>query len=449
MDSAERAARLTLIKEKSTQQKQATPASMPNKNTKYDDLDDVRVTLTNVPKIWEDSELSSIKVYDVDRLSPTDIIQHGQAVFKRIEEEKFTTSDVDIILALAVSLLEPGCSLKEPVYILEKPDEGKGNKYKRVNVEASETTARDNLKKAQQLERMREKHSQAKTEAEKLRLESVMKKLESAIATSDSAGDSSSEPVDVANSDEAYVYPYLAAYTLRLYGKTPEAWCDKLELAKKRAATWYNITGGLVENLVISNKQAAFIRESMARKPEVCSTWVLWCAYTENNPSKLSSTSAGMMKYLSTQMYSYTGMHAYSFIVQIQLETGVSFKTLLSELDCPATRSAVREVANVIRRYEVTAAHPKRTTYFRYARVWDPGYFSSIQTSNCKMLAYVVAQVRKSIAGGMSSPTDIFALKGLDEKFIATLDIVADNLYDIIIANTTQDSESGSIWKKK
>ncbi|DBA37192.1 TPA_asm: N [Scutellaria alphacytorhabdovirus 1] len=446
MDSSDKAARLEQIRQKAAATKKNNKTITSSKNTKYDDLDGVIVTLTNAPKVWDDSELANIKTYDVEKLSPADILQHGKSVFKRIEMDQFTTSDVETLLALAVSIMEPGCSMINPIYMLEKPDDSKGNKYKKINVEANASTAETNLEKAQNLERLRGKHSAAKTDAEKKRLESVMKKLEKTIA---SAGSSTDVPVEVADGDDFLVYPYLAAYILRLYGKTPEAWCDRLELAKKRAATWYNISGGITESFVISVKQATFIRESMARKPEICSTWVLWCSYTENNPSQLSSTSAGIIKYLATQMYAYTGMHAYSFIVQIQSETGVSFKTLLSELDCPATRSAVREVADVIRNYEVTALHPKRTTYFRYARVWDPGYFSSIQTSNCKTLAYVVAKVRKSIAGGMSSPTDIFALKGLDDKFIATLDDVADNLYDIIIESTTQDAESGSIWKKK
>ncbi|DAF42441.1 TPA_asm: nucleocapsid [Bacopa monnieri virus 1] len=449
-NSSDRESRLKQLKNKMSTLRVGETSGTVNKtsNSRYDDLDDVRVTLTNAPKVWDDKDLATIKTYDVSQMSPTDIMIHGKAVFERIEGDKFSTSDVDIILALAVSILEPGCSMETPIYILEPPMDKIGNKFKTINVEASESRADENLERARQLERMRGKHSRAKTEADKRRLESILKRLENTISSSDPNEESEDAKLDITNEDEVFMYPYLAAYLLRLYGKTPEAWCDKFDLAKKRAATWYNVTGGIVENVLISAKQATFIREAMARKPEICSTWVLWGAYTENNPEKLSSTSAGMLKYLSTQMYSYTGMHAYSFVIQIQSETGVSFKTLLTELDCPATRVAVREIAGIIRKYEITAAHPNRTSYFRFARVWDPGYFSSVQTTNCKMLAYVVAQVRKSISGGMNSPTDIFALKGLDEKLIADLDVVAGNLYEIIMASTTQDEESGSIWKR-
>ncbi|DAF42284.1 TPA_asm: N [Asclepias syriaca virus 1] len=443
---ADKAARLEEIRKKLNAGASSSKPVQPVKQqeSKYGDLDSVKVTLNNAPKVWNDKDLKSIKIYEVSQLSRDDILRLGNHVFNSIAEGTFTTSDVDIILALAVSLLEPGCDSNNPVYILEPLPEGYGNAFKDVNIARSEARAESLSEAANTLNRLREQHSTAEGESKK-KLAGVISRLEARVASEETQTD-----LPVSNAEDVFIFPYAAAYMMRLYGKTPDVWSEKIELAKRRAATWYDMSEENMEIFSVTSEQAMIIRESMSRKPEIVSTWVMWCAYAENNSSRLAQSSFGMLKYLANQMFAYTAMHAYSFVIQIQAETGVSFKLLLTELDCPATRAGVREIANIIRTYELTEAHPNRKTYFRYARVWDSGYFSSIQTSNCKMLAYVVAKVRKSLSTqGMSNPTDIYALKSLDSKLMGTLDVVADNLYDMIIRNTTEDEESGSIWKKR
>ncbi|WAB68507.1 nucleocapsid protein [Daphne virus 1] len=418
------------------------PASAVKTLPRYDDLETVKVTINNAPKAWDDADLSKIKIYTVRKLKTSEIIRLGKSVFDRIEQETFTTSDVDIILSLAVSILEPGCDPNKPTYILTELPASMGSRFKEVVTSISESRNESLSSAMASVAKLRSRLENEPDEERKAVIQAAMEKIEGKMA------EMGEDDVPIDDLRSAFIYPFLAAYILRLYAKTPDSWTDKMSLAKQRAATWYDIQLDLLNEISISKVQAGLIREALARKPEICSTWVMLCAHAENNPKHLSVSSLGILKYMALQMFAYTAMHAYSFVVQIQAETGVSFKILLSELDCPATRSGVREIANIIRRYELTEAHPNRKTYFRYARVWDPGYFSHVQTSNCKMLAYVAGKVLGSLSSkGMTNPTDVYALKGLDVKLISTLDQVSDNLYNLLIKSTTNDEESGSSWK--
>ncbi|AJG39174.1 nucleocapsid [Wuhan Insect virus 4] len=414
---------------------------------KYHDLAETRVSLKSTPKDWKDEDIKNVNIYGVKQLSISEIVRLGSNVFESISKSQFTSSHVDILLSLAVSLLEPGSTAETEKYVLIPLPSTVGNPIKNVSITASEAKSKEVSLFETRLKAARRNYETA-DESKKEKLAGMIEQLEADIATSQSSTKGAEKEVKPSNAEDAFVYSYMAAYFLRLYNKTSEAVVTKLEVAKKRAATWYDLPSNALDEIDLSADQASIIREAMSKKPEINKTWVLWCAYNENENKNLSQNAIGMLRYLAIQMFAYTSMHAYSFVVQMQTETGVSFRDILTELCCSATRAGVDQIAKILREYELTEGHPDRKTYFRYARVWDSGYFTSLQTSNCKMLAYVAAKTMKNLSStNMSDPTEIFALQSVSEKMRSTLDGVADNLYDILMAKMTQDSDAGNSWK--
>ncbi|DBA37111.1 TPA_asm: N [Pinellia alphacytorhabdovirus 1] len=426
----------------------ASKAPVPKStNTAYDDLEKITVSLRNTPKVWDDNHMETINILGFTRQEPADIIHLGKAVFSSISTGTFLSSDVDALVNLAISIIKPDSRTVENAHMLIPLPEKIGHVVHTPTVDAGSGVESARKKAESKIASVRRTIPSASAEA-RVKLEALVKKLESDLnnmGTTESP-DNTTQGVQV---EEAFAYAYLAAYCMRLPGKTPSSWVEKLETAKRRFANWYDHRSAFLESFTISEDHASALKDALARKQEWISTWIVWVAYNESENKDMNPNAKGMLRYLATQMYSYTALHAYSYIVQIQSESGVSFKVLLSQLDCPATRSAVREVANIIRKYEITEAHPERKTYFRYARVWDSGYFSSLQTSQCKILARVAGRTQQMLSSKAdgSDPTGAYALKNMDPKLIKTLDEVSDRLFEVIMEATTNDEQSGGIWK--
>ncbi|DBA37207.1 TPA_asm: N [Triticum alphacytorhabdovirus 1] len=413
------------------------------KSNEYDDLDKVTVSLRNTPKVWSDDHLKQINIIKFEHQTAESIIHLGQSAFASIRDGTFLSSDIDVLVNLAISLIKPESRTGNDIYVLNSPPEGYGKIIDTPTVEAGsgvETTRKVTERKLASINRT---IAQAKGESLE-KLQAAKEKLEKQLTDETPA-----DPPQGVRTEEAYAYAYLAAYCMRLPGKTPNSWVDKLDVAKRRFTNWYDHTSTFLTNFTMTEDAASKLKDALARKQEWVSTWIMWISYNESENKDLNPNTGGMLKYLATQMYSYTALHAYSYIVQIQSESGISFKILLSQLDCPATRSAVKEVANIIRNYEVTEAHPDRKTYFRYARVWDAGYFSSLQTSQCKILARVAGRTQQMLSSKAdgSDPTGAYALKNMDPKLIESLDAVSDRLFEVIMEASTNDDKSGGIWK--
>ncbi|DBA36991.1 TPA_asm: N [Cynara alphacytorhabdovirus 1] len=416
------------------------------KISRFNDLESVTVSLSSKPKPWKDTELKNIKITHVTQLPATEAIAIGIEVVQSLRNQKVSSKVIDQLLSLATSLFSPSSISTTPSHLLKPIPDTVGNKIR--NSECDPTNHNEQMAQqlAEKLKKVKGRIEKASEGEDTTKLRELEAKLNAQLNDLEGVDGSGKE---INNMDDAYAYTYLAAYIMRLAGKTAAAWVDRLEMAKTRFNSWYDCDSTVLDSLDIEVDTAERIREGMARRPDCIATWVLWSAYNENENDRMDQNDTGMLRYLVTQMYSYTGMHSYASIMQLQIEHNVSFKFLLEELNCPVTRKAVYEVADIIRHHEVTEAHPERKTYFRYARVWDSGFFVNLQSKNCAVLGYTVAKARKMLSAStsVSDPTQAYAFKNMDDKIKSSLDVVADKLYEKIMAMATQDKESGSIWR--
>ncbi|XP_011029863.1 PREDICTED: uncharacterized protein LOC105129477 isoform X2 [Populus euphratica] len=157
-------------------------------------------------------------------------------------------------------------------------------------------------------------------------------------------------------------------------------------------------------------------------------------AYNENE-GNIDRRSSSMLDYLAGRVFSYTGMKAYQLTMDIQKSTMCDMSTLLSELKCPLTRQAVLAIEDVLRHEKL----PNQKAYFRYSRVFDPGYFSNLQTKKCPALVYLLAKTYKEISTSTSEASDplsIYGIRNVGDRLKESLDEVAARLVNKISKST-------------
>nr|DBA37200.1 TPA_asm: N [Tolmeia alphacytorhabdovirus 1] len=430
-----------------SQSKPQRPEPKPAKPvvpSEFESLDQIAVG-KRTSEVWSDSHLDKINIYPVKQASATEILSLGETMLKAITSGIANSSIVDICLVLAVSLGKPAEQTFS--HMLKPPTEALGVKLNWVEPDVTQLGRKAGLTDTQQraMEIARTRLASETDEEKKKQYEATIKKLE------DQEKGIAEQSQKTANSTaDANAYCFLAAILLKLYSKSVESFTKAQESWAARFSAWYDTSPAKVKGFKPTEANITALRTVMARRPEIWSTWTWWVAFNDNTKG-LQVTHQGLLNYVACQQFAYTGMHAYSLIVDIHEKTGMTFGKLLQQMNCPVTRSGVKAVAEIIRNHEVTSKNPARSTYFRYSRIWNTKYFSALQSTNCRTLLYVAAKVNKIVStqGQGGDPMEIYALKDMDETMTKRLDAVATDLAERIIDHMLIDDQSGDVWAAK
>nr|AJS10607.1 nucleocapsid protein [Lettuce necrotic yellows virus] len=414
------------------------------RNTAYDSLAGVTIG-KRASRKWSDADIKSIPIYDVHQVPAAQVIALGKDLLTQIQNNSVNTVTVDYCLVLAVSIPKPAMTSFEHLLTPPSSDQGTRLDFTQPQAGVSNRSGLTAIEK-RTLDATRKNLLTETDEEKRARYEAIIKKMED-----QEAGLGTSRTTVVTSETEAAAYGFLAATLLKLYAKSTESYIAGLAQIRNRFAAWYDCPKAVLDAFQPTEAALVSLRAAFARRPEVLSTWTLWVAVNENRTPGLLVTQQGLLNYLACQQFAYPGMHAYTLLIEIHEHTGMKFSDLLVEMDCPATRAGVREALELIRDYEITKDHPKRTTYFRYARNWDPKYFGALQSTECKTLVYVAASVSKKVSaqGANGDPMEIFAIKNLDATIKARLDPVAENMAGKILDQMLMDEMSGASWATK
>ncbi|DBA36932.1 TPA_asm: N [Artemisia alphacytorhabdovirus 1] len=395
-----------------------------------------------VSREWTDGDVVNVPLYKVTRVDAGQIMALGRDLLTQISSGVINSTTVDICLVLAVSLPKPAVTSFE--HMLQPPD-FEFKQELEFNTPSGGSTTRKGLSKRDEtmLKTSKERITTMEEGDEKTKLADLIKKLED-----QEAGGGEVATTYVPKEGETAAYCFLAASLLKLYAKSVEVFETGIKQMQDRFAAWYDCKTQIVTGFKPTTANLNTLRTCFSRRPEILSTWTMWVAYNENRKPSLLVTQQGLLNYLACQQFSYPGMHAYTLLIEIHEMTGMKFNELLKEMDCPATRTAVKEVFTIIKNFEVTKKHPSRTTYFRYARNWDPHYFGALQSTQCKTLVYVAASISKQISTQASKgdPMEIYAIKDMDATIKSRLDPVATTLVHKLLDVMLKDAMSGSAW---
>nr|AWK57470.1 nucleoprotein [Cytorhabdovirus medicagonis] len=425
-------------------------ASGPTANSKkYTDIDSVRTGDSKTTLTWRNDSFSKIKVYEVTQLNDDDCVLYGRAVFDAINTGNITSDVVFMMLYLAISIRSTGD--KSENYLLAAPTgmtDLMGLVRPTVSDQAMATAGGsvadvDNIFEADKQPRKRGKGKSTKTGKVG---DELVNNIE---GVRNNHREADAELVGENKTYQAAAFSYAAAFLLRLQCKREDNTVPAFEKAVTRYNGFYDSGGETLHGLALTLESCRALREVIGRKPELIGTWVAWVAYNENErKAGMLKQDAGLLEYLAIQVFAFQGMHVVTQTLAIHQLSAVPLGKLLREMDCQMTRRAVEEVYGIIKNHQATTAHPERKTYFRYARVWNEGYFPAVQSKSCTHLLYLASKVVKQLnPSAGSDPTQIYALKDMGEDQKARLDKVANKLLDFIWTQTANDPEAGSIWK--
>jgi len=403
---------------------------------KYNDVNNVTVSLTHKVKTWSDAEVFKIPIHDARPMSDEACSAFGEYFMECLTEGKKIDSDLlMVMLHLAISLRSPD---DLSAHVMDPPRRKKEYNYipsKLITIDREDEL---NDKEDEQLLIIQRVNAAAAAEAQ----------AEEVKAEGNGSGiDTASEDDEDDLQSKAAAYAYVAAYLFRLQCRQVENVHGNLGKAIERFNGWYDKGANTISGLNIPRSSLESMRNVIARRPEVVGTWVMWLANAENENKGIPKQSKGLLDYLGIQIFAYQGMHVVTQVLTIQQISKIPLGMLLRELDCPITRAGVKEVYNIVKNYEITDTNPTRTTFFRFSRVWDTGFFTNVQSKNCAPLLYVAAKTVKDISSStISDPTKIYAVQHLGDSMRQTLDKASKKLVAIILEKTTQDEESGEMW---
>ncbi|DBA37215.1 TPA_asm: N [Utricularia alphacytorhabdovirus 1] len=402
---------------------------------KFDDLNSLDLTVSRQLGAWKDENFFGVRVYDVSMLSSDEAVVMGRSVVESINSHAITAATVQGLLQLAVSLRS---TADLSAYLLTDINDRMTNKIT-LSQEMMQTVQEDESDlDAQQLEQLNQLLRRKKGGR------SVEERLKNKLH---GEGSSMGDGVSVSKEAEAAAYAYMAGFMLRLQCRDPEGVVASFETAKNRFLGFFDEGREILDSVVPTAESMHMIKEIISRKPEIASTWIAWAAYAENEKA-LVKQDRGLLEYLALQVFAYQGMHVVVQILSIYEITQYPLGDLLKELDCRMTRAAVLEVHRILRDHQKSNKNPGRKHYFRYARVWDEGYFSQVQSKRCAHLLYVAAKTVKDLGVNTDSdPTQIYALKHLSDTVKAQLDVVAGRLLAIVIASDNDKESASRIWK--
>ncbi|UTN00441.1 putative nucleocapsid [Hyptis latent virus] len=418
----------------------------PKKVGMFSDINKETISMSKSVSVWKDSEFESLNIYKIEPLNTDECVLQGAQLFSDINSDQITADTLLKLLSLAVSIRSTG-NIKE--HLMKSPMEvvKSDRVYTRPEAEAViEPTVVNDEEQQEVLELFADQASQPKSKKQQKRAKKVSAKL---MEINQGASTSATIVGKIANKEyQAAAYAYMAAYLMRLQCRQSDKVMSGLEVPKNRFSGFYDAGASTLDTLVPGEKSFENLRTILGRKPEVTSTWVAWVAYNENERKSMLKQDLGLLEYLAIQVFAYQGMHVVTQVFAIHQIAKCGLGDLLQQLNSKWTTTAVNVIYNIIKNYQRTDKHPERKTYWRYARVWNDGYFSQIQSKSCSQLLYLAAKTVKTMSNDeKSDPTQIFAIKDMATKMKERLDLISDKLVDMLMAVDDNDETTGDIWK--
>ncbi|DBA36925.1 TPA_asm: N [Arctium alphacytorhabdovirus 1] len=390
------------------------------------------------PKEWSDAELETIPIYAVTQLTSSEAVILGKQMRRLLMGTTASKDLVDIVLFLAVSMRDPSDLTK---FLLRPP----ASKFGAPTAMNKPSAPRQESQPAANTAEHGEPAAGASA-SERLAAQRARKAAQDLVNAGRVTGETITE--DGSSADEqAAVYCFLAAFLLRTHSRQTESFLGSVDAMIERCGGWYEKADSMLRSLTIEAALITSFKMMLARREEVISTWVMWVAYNENEV-KLSKNNSGLLSYLAGQIFQYTGLHAVVQILAIQQVTKIPMDQLLGELNHRSTRQPLQAFYKMLQVHELVKEHPGRKTYFRYARIWDAGYFHELQSKACPDLVFLTASIVKQVSptGAKSDPTKIYAIQDIGETKRAFLTEVAEKISSWLVRADDDDDEAGASW---
>ncbi|CAH9123605.1 unnamed protein product [Cuscuta epithymum] len=372
-------------------------------------LDNINPALYGTPeKDWIDTDIHLIKMWHNAHMGDADILAIGNTWHAQLNAENSISSRTAIRgLKLAMSLKSMYPNKTAPLLFLpgrgQEPHEGAPAAVSLPDVETFDDTP-------------------FAIQTRQVVRGPDVPLLPNAVVATANLGIPAREDIDRV---KIWSYTFLASYLMKLMVKSPENVVRGLENMKARYASFYGPSRTIARFSFPIRKACAY-KKALLSQSNILTTYTMALAHTQSYvAAEMNVKEKGLLSYLGYIPFSYTGLHAYSLIINLKNISNVGLGELLSMLHCNIMRPALMKVHKIVTELERTVDHPDRPTYFRYCATWGDHYFLSLRSSRCPHLCYTVACAWKTIAPAARNencdPEKIMATTRLAEPMKRTL----------------------------
>ncbi|DAZ90850.1 TPA_asm: nucleocapsid protein [Torreya virus 1] len=138
-----------------------------------------------------------------------------------------------------------------------------------------------------------------------------------------------------------------------------------------------------------------------------------------------------MCKFLFEIHLAHTGLHSWGLFLKNVDKSGMKTGDYLWWIRSNITLKPVETMKLICEEYIAQPSPDKNRDTWRFARLYDPDYFSSLQTSRCTELTRIQAKLSQHFGVPNSdNVTQIRALQGMTTEAKNTWDAVALNIYN-------------------
>ncbi|DBA36884.1 TPA_asm: N [Fraxinus gammacytorhabdovirus 1] len=228
--------------------------------------------------------------------------------------------------------------------------------------------------------------------------------------------------------EKRHAYTFLAAYMMKLLIKSADNILLGVPNMRNRFESFYG-PARAVTGFRLNMEKASAYKEALLSQGNILTTYTMALAYTQSAASANHSVrEKGVLSYLGYLPFSYSGLHAYTLMIELKNFTNIGLDRLLSLFQADINSPALLKITHIIRHLERTVAEPERATYFRYCAHWSPRYFSILRSRKCAYLLYTVACAWKILSAGHENadPERIVAVNTLSDSMKRTLKIAGE-----------------------
>jgi hypothetical protein len=226
--------------------------------------------------------------------------------------------------------------------------------------------------------------------------------LDTSIYTSDTQ--IASEGLD--ESENAKAYSFLAASTLRLFARSHDNYVQ----------AWSQIRGGY-RKFYVKPCPVGNIQPGATVLNSLHSAWNLTEIFkvTLYRILYLSNTEAsadGLKEFLYDRYLSHTGMHIISIVCRLCVALGCRTPTLVAAIYAHRFDRQIKDLTTLLRMLGSSDPTYQRHIW-KYARIFDPSFMSSLQTRACPKLVFLLACMLKRL--NPETAKDILSIKQLED----------------------------------
>ncbi|CAH9119627.1 unnamed protein product [Cuscuta europaea] len=232
---------------------------------------------------------------------------------------------------------------------------------------------------------------------------------------------------------DAIFYCYLAASTLRLFTKSPENYIGAWTNILQRFCGFYGFSPPITP-IPPTQQAMAGLHSAFSSDYRMKMTLYKLLYHTQNDMKH-----EGLRRFLYEIHLANSGLHAVGIFANLCISLGMNSKHILQTMYTPEFERQIDALSDFVRMMTTKGeGYDKRM--WRFGRVFNENFMSTLQTKACPKFVYILACMLKTEdPAKCRNILDIVQIKGLSEAVKMKCSLVAQNLLNAFRSSEDQN----------